>query len=111
MSEKSVTTFRIRNCRFRVSPKKCTKQPVGECPYNGNMAFLKCQKGKEKVIGTVSLAGVYKNCERVASEAREQAFKEIGELFEPMLDTTLYFVISKKRWRILVSPNEDSEKE
>jgi hypothetical protein len=75
------------------------------------MAFLKCQKGKEKVIGTVSLADVYKNCERVASEAREQAFNEVRELFEPMLDTTLYFVISKKRWGILVSPNEGKGKE
>jgi len=49
MSEIGVYTFRIKNCRFRIKGKntvKCTLYPINECPYNGNLAFLKCRRGR-----------------------------------------------------------------
>ena len=50
MKKGSEYTFRIRNCRFRIKKKgkiKCTVYPMSDCPYNGNLAFLKCRKGRE----------------------------------------------------------------
>ena len=37
------------------------------------------------------------------SEAKSEAYRDFEKLFEPMLDTTLYFVISKSKWNQLKS--------
>ena len=36
-------------------------------------------------------------------EGKSEAYRDFEKLFEPMLDTTLYFVISKSKWNQLKS--------
>ena len=38
-----------------------------------------------KIIGTVALADIEKNCERIEAEARQQAFQESKAVYEPYI--------------------------
>ena len=65
-------------------------------PYQERAVFLRAQVRKAyPMIDSLAYCRGYNEAK---AEGRQQAFQSVESLFEPMLDTDLYWVIRKTKW-------------